>query len=318
MKYCQLRIPRRLQGYLMVLLSATFWGVSGTAAQKLFVVGHVHPGWLVSIRMLGSGALLLLGSVMRQASTSLRLLKRAAWGPLLAFAIVGLLGVQYTYFEAIHTGNAAMATLLQYMGPSFIAVYGALTTRRWPSPVGFGALLLALGGTLLLVTGGHLAHLAVPATAIVWGLLSALFLAFYTIYPVPLIRQWGSLPVVGWGMVIGGLVAAGLTRFPDGGPSRWTPSILGLVLFVVLIGTLLAFFLYLASLTRLSPTEASIAGSAEPISAVLAATLWLHVRFTSMQMVGGMAIVAAVVVVAWLRPFEQRSSASAGASGRGG
>ncbi|AEJ39031.1 hypothetical protein TPY_0836 [Sulfobacillus acidophilus TPY] len=302
----------------MVLLSATFWGVSGTAAQKLFVVGHVHPGWLVSIRMLGSGALLLLGSVMRQASTSLRLLKRAAWGPLLAFAIVGLLGVQYTYFEAIHTGNAAMATLLQYMGPSFIAVYGALTTRRWPSPVGFGALLLALGGTLLLVTGGHLAHLAVPATAIVWGLLSALFLAFYTIYPVPLIRQWGSLPVVGWGMVIGGLVAAGLTRFPDGGPSRWTPSILGLVLFVVLIGTLLAFFLYLASLTRLSPTEASIAGSAEPISAVLAATLWLHVRFTSMQMVGGMAIVAAVVVVAWLRPFEQRSSASAGASGRGG
>lgn len=303
----------------MVLLSATFWGVSGTAAQKLFVVGHVHPGWLVSIRMLGSGALLLLGSVMRQASTSLQLLKRsAAWGPLLAFAIVGLLGVQYTYFEAIHTGNAAMATLLQYMGPSFIAVYGALTTRRWPSPVGFGALLLALGGTLLLVTGGHLAHLAVPATAIVWGLLSALFLAFYTIYPVPLIRQWGSLPVVGWGMVIGGLVAAGLTRFPDGGPSRWTPSILGLVLFVVLIGTLLAFFLYLASLTRLSPTEASIAGSAEPISAVLAATLWLHVRFTSMQMVGGMAIVAAVVVVAWLRPFEQRSSASAGASGRGG
>ena len=49
-----------------VLLGATLWGLSGTAAQQLMQVHGVTAGWLVAVRMLASGLLLLGGWSWRE------------------------------------------------------------------------------------------------------------------------------------------------------------------------------------------------------------------------------------------------------------
>lgn len=48
-------------------------------------------------------------------------------------------------------------------------------------------------------------NLAVSTPAIIWGILSGLSLAFYSLYSKGLLERWSSSVIVGWGMIIGGI-----------------------------------------------------------------------------------------------------------------
>lgn len=303
----------RSLGIIMVIVSATLWGLSGTAAQRLFQVDGISPGWLVEVRMGLSGVALLAFTAIRQA-----LLSRAAgahgenrsanvWAiwrhpvdrwRVLVFGLLGLAVVQYTYFAAIRYGNAATATFLQYVGPSMVSAWIALRARRWPRARENAALLAALVGTFLLVTNGSVRSLTVPPAAVIWGLLAAVSLAFYTLYPGSLLRTWGPSVVVGWGMLAGALSFVPFVHPWDVREQHWSTTTVWLVLFVIFFGTLLAFTLFLGSLHLLSPAEASILASAEPLSAAIAAVLWLHVQLGPATLAGGACILATVLLLA--------------------
>lgn len=229
----------------MVLLGAVLWGVSGTAAQVLFQHYGLNPGWLVTVRMSVAGLLLLAGISMRSGVTHTFEVwkdKRDAL-KLILFGIIGLLGVQYSYFASIRYGNAATGTMLQYMGPIFITLYVGLRNRRMPSALQIVAVFLALSGAFLLVTDGNFHTFAVAPLAVFWGLISAVTLAFYSLYPYQLLQKYGSAPIAGWGMLIGGIGMSFITppwHF-SGHSSLGTWWLVG---FVVLFGTLIAFYVY--------------------------------------------------------------------------
>ncbi|GMA51687.1 hypothetical protein GCM10025857_30440 [Alicyclobacillus contaminans] len=177
----------------MVLVGSTLWGLSGTAAQQLFQADGFEPGWLVTVRMGVSGLLLL---VMVGIQSGWRRVFEIWQHPrdgvrVCIFGLFGLVGVQYTYFASIQLGNAATATFLQYLAPAVILMSEAVRRRTWPSGKERAALGLALVGTFLLVTNGSLRTMVVPPGAVIWGLLSAVALAFYTLYPGRLMSEWG-------------------------------------------------------------------------------------------------------------------------------
>lgn len=289
---------RRIIGVAMVLSGAILWGVSGTAAQVLFVKYHFNPGWLVTIRMIISGLLLLASVSLRSGPKHIFAIWRNTrdFIRLILFGILGLLGVQYSYFASIDYGNAATATLLQYLGPVFITVYLAIRWRRAPNVWESSAVVLALVGTLLLVTNGQFHQLSVSGAAVSWGLFSALALAFYTLYPKNLLHAYGAATIVGWAMFIGGIgmaIKSPPWRFVgDGSFAAWA-----LVGFVVLFGTLLAFFLYLSSLKYISPSETSLLACAEPLSASIVAIAFLHVHMGGWALVGGLCVLATVAIL---------------------
>jgi drug/metabolite transporter (DMT)-like permease len=291
------------KGLSMVLLGGVLWGVSGTAAQVLFQRDGFDPGWLVSTRMSASGLLLLLAVAIRSGFKSVFLV----WGNnkdllrLILFGILGLLGVQYSYFASIQYGNAATATLLQYLGPVFITVYLAFRRRSMPNQWESIAVVLALIGTFFLVTNGKWNGFSVSTLAVVWGLISALALSFYTLYPKRLLQSYGSATILGWAMVIGGLGMA--FKNP---PWRFVGhSSFGawwLVSFVVLFGTLVPFYLYISSLKHISASEASLLACGEPLSAAIVAMAFLHVNMGVFALFGGLCILATVVILARKSP----------------
>lgn len=288
-----------LKGVTLVVLGAALWGISGTAAQVLFQRDGFHAGWLVSMRMLTSGFLMLTALGFRIGFRNVFGVwheKRDIY-QLIVFSFLGLAGVQYSYMAAIQQGNAAVATLLQYLSPVFIAFYIVLRTRRWLTGWESLAVFLALVGLFLLVTNGKWNSLDVSTGAIVWGIVSALTAAFYTLFPRSLLHDYGATLVVGWAMVLGG---AGLSIFYP--PWHWagskSPTVWLLLAFVILFGTIIAFTLYLASLKYLSPTETSILASAEPLSASLIAVTMLHLSLTPWAWLGAFCILSTVVVLA--------------------
>lgn len=293
----------------MVLVGASLWGISGTVAQVLFQQKGFQAGWLVSVRLLFSGALLLSLAALRKR-------KKGIWevwkdskdrSDILVFGLVGLLGVQYTYFAAVETGNATTATLLQFLGPAFITLYLALRLRKMPHRKDLFALVLAMFGTFLLVTNGSFHELTVSGMAVFWGLASAVTAAFYTLYPARLIDRWGSTITVGWGMLVGGIGLSLLSPPWNVQGQSWSIYTGLLVLFVVLFGTLIAFYLYLDSLRFISPAEAGILGSAEPLSAAVMSVLWLNRSLGLFETIGGLFIIGTVCILSLKLEAKERA-----------
>jgi drug/metabolite transporter (DMT)-like permease len=304
------QVSNRIKGLMMVISGAAFWGLSGTAAQVLFQEKQITAEWLVVVRMMISGsALLLFAACKRMAIFSIWTDIKSIVS-LLLFGFVGMLGVQYTYFASIATGNAATATLLQYLAPVYIVLYVMVAQKHRPTKEVVFSILLALLGTFLLITNGSTKELKVPLISVVWGILSGVALAFYTLSSAQMLKKWHSTIVVGWGMVIGG---GGMCFVfpPLPLPAvRWDVETWLLIFFVVVFGTLFAFLLFVESIRYLSPTESSLLSSVEPLSAVVASIAFLHVPFGLFQAIGAACIIVTVLLLSQKKEKQSTHSAS--------
>lgn len=286
-----------LRGALMVLTGSAAWGISGTVAQHLFALGDVTPGWLVTVRMLSAALVLLAWAAGSGDDITAPFRSWRDLLTLLVFAAAGLYAVQLTYMEAIAAQSAPVATILQSLGVVWLTAFVALRTRRLPDRSRLGAILLALGGTALMVTGGDPERLAIHPAGLVWGLLSGVALAFYTAYPRDLMRRCGSSAVIGWAMLAGGVAAAGVHPPWAIQASGLSLRTLALVAFVALVGTALAFRLYLGSLAHLAPQDSALLSTAEPISAGVSARVWLGTALPFGTVAGGLAILLGIVAL---------------------
>jgi drug/metabolite transporter (DMT)-like permease len=297
------QVSSRIKGLMMVITGATLWGLSGTAAQVLFQEKQISAEWLVVVRMMMAGSMLLLFAACKRMGIFSIWTDLKSIVSLLLFGFAGMLGVQYTYFASIATGNAATATLMQYLAPVYIVLYAMAFQKHRPTKEVALAIVSALFGTFLLITNGSTGELKVPLISVVWGILSGVALAFYTLSSAQMLKKWHSIIVVGWGMVIGGGgMCFFFPPFPLP-PVRWDIETWLLILFVVVFGTLFAFSLFVESIRYLSPTESSLLSSVEPLSAVVASIAFLHVPFGLFQAIGAVCIIMTVLL---LSPKKER------------
>ena len=133
---------------------------------------------------------------------------------------------------------------MQYLSPIYIMIFVCLTSPRLPNKIEALCIVLALGGAFVIATHGRLNGLALTPTGLFWGIACGFTSAAYSIYPKRLMAVYGSVPVTGIGMVVGGSVVlcAGKT---------WTLApvldLAGLLVTIgiIVVGTAAAFTLYL-------------------------------------------------------------------------
>ncbi|MFK2824717.1 DMT family transporter [Bacillus sp. B190/17] len=287
----------RTKGMVMVLASALFWGASGVIAQFLFQQQGIGVEWLVTVRLLVAGLLLLAFSAVKEKKPIFDIWKdRFSWPSLILFSLFGMIGVQYTFFSAIQHGNAATATVLQYLAPVLIVLYLAIRSKARPASKEIIAVLLSVLGTFFLVTGGNPNELAISGQALFWGLSSSIALAIYTLQPLKLLQRWGSILIVGWGMTVAGV---GFTFVHPPWKFEGTYSLAALagVSFVIIFGTLLSFYLYSESLNYLRASETSLLACAEPLSAVFLSVFLLRVPFGFGEWFGTACIIITVLIL---------------------
>lgn len=295
-----MKTQNRKLGFFFVITGATFWGVGGTVAQKLFQDFQIEVDWLVTMRLLIAGTLLLLiQSFTRDGRQVVEIWKNKRHAfQLVVFGLFGMLAVQYTYMASIDYGNAAVATLLQYQAPIMIIVYLLIRKQMKLRQKDFITVFLSLSGCFLLLTNGSLSTLSVPAPAIIWGILSGVALAFYTLYAASLLAYFNSLVIVGWAMIIGGVTLSFIHPPWEMDFSSLPMEAYWYLIFVVIFGTMIAFWFFIESLHSLSPKETSLIGSLEPVAAVLTTVFWLREPFGSFQWIGTACIIAMILFMA--------------------
>ncbi|MBP2629737.1 MAG: transporter [Firmicutes bacterium] len=289
---------QRNKGIFLVLFGATLWGASGVVAQYLFHTKLLTPEWLVVIRLLSSGLLLLAYDFIKSRDSIFYIWKiKHDRNQLLFFSVFGMLGVQYTYFAAISYGNAATATILQYLMPVIIVCYFAVRYKKRPNGLELISIFLAMLGTCLLVTKGDFSNLAISPLALFWGIASAFGAAFYTVQPKYLLSHWRSPLVIGWGMFVGGIVMSPVNP-PWEFTGIWDMNTLLGILFIIIFGTIIAFYAYLESIKYILPTETGTLASVEPLAAVILSIYCLNTPFGLIDLLGGLSIMVTVFILA--------------------
>ena len=281
-------------GFAYAVIAAALFGIGGTFAQFLFSQRGVSMDWLVTMRLLVSGLLLLVIAGARAGLKALAVWRD--WPSLILFGLVGMLGVQYTYMAAIAASNTATAAVLQYTAPAMVALWLTMRRRAMPDLREMAAIVLALAGTFFLVTHGDAGKLNISLAALIWGIASAVTAAFNAIQPGALLKKHGAALTTGWGMLIGG-VALSFRHPPWAVEGVWDARAVLFVAFILLFGTLLAFYLSLKALQMIGPQRSSLLSCAEPLSAAVLAVWWLGVSFGAMDWLGTLLILATIVLL---------------------
>ncbi|MEG0830911.1 MAG: DMT family transporter [Acidaminococcaceae bacterium] len=287
----------RTKGIWMILVGGSLWGASGTAVQYLFETKHLTPEWLLMMRMMVTGILMLGYEFFRGGNLW------ALWQhpkhrfAIINFAVFGMICCQYFYFLAIKYGNAATATVLQYLMPVLVLLYSLWQWRRRPQQVEVISVGLAMLGTYLLITKGNWNALAISEETLFYGVLSAFAMAFYTIYPQEMLNYYSSTMVIGWGMLISGvLMNIFLSPWPFTGIFDWQ-TVLGMSVLII-FGTFIAFYCYLESTKYIKASEVGALASVEPLASVVLAMLFLHISFGPAELLGIACIIGTVFILA--------------------
>jgi len=286
-------------GMLSTFVGGTLWGINGVMGNYLFLNKNVTTPWLIPYRLILAGFLLLGYLYYKKGSKIFDILKNPKdLAQILLFGLIGMLGTQYTYFSAIQFSNAAIATVLTYFGPTLVLIYMCLREKRKPLKYEVVSICLSSFGVFLLATHGDITSLQISFKALIWGILSALSVVFYTVQPESLLKKYGASIVVAWGMMIGGIFIAFVTK-------PWNISVtFDFVTFLVLMliivfGTIIAFILYLTGVNIIGPTKASIIACIEPVAATICAILFLGVSFGFLDLIGFICIISTIFIVAY-------------------
>ena len=290
--------PNPVRGVICTLVGGCCWGFSGNCGQYLFNMHGVDPQWLTVVRMITAGLITLSIVAARNKQALIECARNKQDRiMMLLYGIFGLLLSQYTYLEAINATNAGTATVLQYIGPVLVMVVVCFSGRRLPRPHEALSIVLVIIGTFLLATHGNIGTMVINPAGLFWGLFAACTLVLYTLLPKSIAPKYGAFMTTGVGTLIGGIVFFLVIRpWPltiDLPLAGWL-AVAGMII----VGTVIAYPLYVQGVNDVGPVKASMLASVEPVSAAVISAVWLGSEFALPDIVGFGCILATVFLLA--------------------
>jgi drug/metabolite transporter (DMT)-like permease len=272
-------------GLACAISSGLLFSVSTVSASKALDEGL--PVSLVTGARLAIGCLLLWGVSLLTGRQRISVRTR-----LLLMAVGVLTAVQvYFLYQSVERISASLAVLLLYSYPPLVALLSATFLHERLGKVKLAAVATSLAGTLLIV---GLPAGQVTLAGCLFGLGAGLGLAIYIVLASRVAAGVDTLTATSW-LQLG----ATIVFLPVLATLSWSSPRLSGAGWEVVVGLAsgLAATLFLAGVQRLTPTVASIASTAEPISTAALAAVLLGVTLTGIQLAGGLLIVMALLII---------------------
>lgn len=256
---------------IQVLCAALLWGFAGAFAGKL-MGGTLAPELLVPLRFFGS-FLVLLPLSWRFPPHKTEFFRLIVIG-------ITLTLTQATYYLAIYHSSVATGLFLQYLAPVLLTLYALVRGERLSKQkllgVGF-----AIAGAYFLVVGPQ--GLIGGVAGLTFGLASAVLFATFSYLSMGICTN--PLTVVCIGMGVGSLVSLPLT------PWQKVLSLnvidLAAVAYIVLLGTVVPFALFLWGVRKISARVATLVAMIEPVWGAICAIFLVGQLLSPIAIFGG-------------------------------
>jgi drug/metabolite transporter (DMT)-like permease len=283
-----------IHGYLYILTGSTLWGISSVVAKSLFNIG-LPPEELILVRLTLATLILLIILLFwdrRRIIISLRDLPY-----FFILGCIGVAGMQFFYYYTISKIHVGPAILLQYLQPIWVSLYAFFVQKEPLSKGKIFALLFAVTGCYLMVGGYQMNLLQLNKVGMISGLLASFFFTFYTLYGEKGLKKYDPWTLIlysfGFSAVFYMILTSPIKLITDGYPFKvWIA-----LLYIAIFSALIPFGFYFEGMKRIRATRASITSTWEPVVAGIAAYFILGEVLYPLQVLGGMGVIAAVVLL---------------------
>ncbi len=257
----------------MLAAAMLFW--AGNAIAGRLVRDDIPPATLSLMRWMGALALLLpfaWGHLRRDAPALI-----AAWPRVLAIGLLGVAAFNALYYLDLHDTTASNGLLLQALIPALVLVTDRLifgTRPGWAAVAGVAASTLGVGvivfrGDPALLTGFVLRRgdAIILVSVVVWALYTSLLQTKPKAHPLAFLAATIAAGLCALGPLAAWELASGATL-------RFTPTALGVIAYVAVFPSLLAYLLFGAGVAAIGAGRAGQAINLMPLfGALLAAGL---------------------------------------------
>jgi len=259
--------------------AAVLWGSIGVAYR--LGVGHgAHPAWLIAGRPLAASVFSLVALL-------------AGWGrPGRWSAAVGLLGLAplyVTYFLAVGEVGAALASVLLYTAPVWVALLSPLAGDMFRMRSLVYAVAGVAGVVLLVEPWGS----RYTASGVALGLASGASYAAYILLARLGQRRGAPPEEVSIHAFPFAALGVALVLRPETPPGAVD---LPYVLYLAVAGTIVPYLLSARALARLEASRAAVVSLVEPVTAVALAWLLLGEELAPLQLLGAGLVVASAAM----------------------
>ena len=281
-------------GLLAGLIAASLWGGMYVVSKVLLDV--VPPFSLLAARLL-LGVLTLLPFVLRKPGIDFT---RKQWGQVLGVGLIGY-GISLSFqFIGTKLSTAANGSMVTSATPAFVLLFAAWILGERVTRLRLAALGLATLGVVIVIDprSAHLSpslfwgNLSLVAAALTWALYSVLIrkvTSGLAVLPVSLVCFLGGMLVTMPAASIG----LSLTQL---GPI--TPWVFLGILYLGVISTGLAMYLWNLAFARLEAGVASLTFFAQPVVGTGLGALLLGEQLSGMFFAGGLLIAAGLFLAA--------------------
>jgi len=280
----------QLLGALAVAAAASIWGTLGVFAKILYAEGvsfealvafRASIGWLaVFVFVLATGGV-----------NSLRVAGRD-FVFLVPLGLIGIGAFYLFYFYTVRESEVGTAAILLYSSPAFVVLLAWLFLREPLGPVKIFALLLTVGGVVLVVGAYSPANLEVTPIVLLTGLLAGLTYGLYSIFGRPVAGHLSPAVILTFVLFFGAalLIPASLPTLDTlaGLPA----SSYALLFMLSVVHTTSAFALYTFGLRRLGAGRSAIVATVEPVVAGAIGVTLLGEDLTAPKVLGALLILA--------------------------
>ncbi|MBQ9241414.1 MAG: EamA family transporter [Duodenibacillus sp.] len=291
-----------LLGAALSIVASLCWGGLAVAVQHLFQTGAFEPLELSCLRLIASGVgFVLIGYAIR--AKNMNSIFRS-WRDFREIAVSGVLVylAHLTFFLAVYYSNAGTGAIFLSFTPLITAAWLALAEKTPFRLLEVFCFVLAAGGVALIVTDGDFTTLKFSPYSIFWGIAAAFVAVAYALYPRKTMMRLGVTAVVSWSIFFGGIASMALVNpVAVARAVQWSGSVVFDFTYIVLFGTIVAFWCYLKSLSLISPVAVGLIVCLEPTSAFFFSILILGETLGAVQFAGVAMVLSNVVIITLAR-----------------
>ncbi len=274
-----------LRGYMLVITAGLMWGLIGPLAKVAFAAGMNTlevAFWRTTL-----GWVFFAAHAVIKGQTRMDLRDTPA---MLAFGLLAVGGLYVFYVLAVRQGGAALAAVLLYTAPAWVAILSRMLVGEPMTRVKVAAVAMTILGVISVSYSPDMAS-TITVGAVVFGLLSGLSYALFYVFGKRWLHHYPTPTMFLYGMPVAALA---MLPFIDFAPFSGKAMLACVAL--AALSTYGAYSIYYAGLRYLEATRASMAATVEPVAAAILAYVMFGETFAWTGYIGAGLILSAVFV----------------------
>ena len=293
---------KNLRHEIYLVFGSLFFAISSIPA-KLAMESGLSAFRLTQIRTMGAFLVLFLYVYLKNKN-SLRI-NRKELPIFIAFGLFGFAAVNLFYFLAIQRLNVGVALIIEFTAPIWIVLWMRFIQKKIVSKLMWWGLVIGLTGLVLIAQVWR--GLTLDGLGVTFALLDAFALALYFLVGEKLVGVKSSEATMAWGFGVSSAFFAIIQpwwSFPFDELGRvvdLTGRLAGisiptyyLILWIIVLGTAVPYFLVLNGLRGLSAATSSSIGMLEPVFGGIFAWIFLYEKLNFIQSVGAVVVLIGI------------------------